>query len=345
MSEKYQLTPMKKKYQLVLSDSIVIGSDTELYRIQALGDFGDVKAGDLGGYIQSEDNLSHLGTCWVYNEAQVYDDAGITGSAQIRDYAFVRGSATVGGEAVVMGNAGVTNMAAVTGHAKVSGNSTVSGGALVCGYAKVYGGSVIRENAVVADFACVDSSVVAGYANIIDHALLENVNYVGDHVMVYGTAQLTGDIIVEGLSNVSCRIERNVRILSGDIRCDISPFYRDNTEARDAIVRKRVECVHRRMHDIDDEDIMYEVLANVLRIRYQGLVVKRDNIIGHWQLVESRDERSVCMSSAHRTDMRGFAEVLNQYDVEIDEDAEQLIDMVAGFGHAKEIKEMMRECE
>ena len=34
-----------------------------LHRIRALRDFGDVKAGDLGGFIESEGNLSHDGEC------------------------------------------------------------------------------------------------------------------------------------------------------------------------------------------------------------------------------------------------------------------------------------------
>ena len=42
---------MEKKYELVKEDSIEVGGST-LYRIKALRDFGIVKAGDLGGYIQ-----------------------------------------------------------------------------------------------------------------------------------------------------------------------------------------------------------------------------------------------------------------------------------------------------
>ena len=36
-----------------------------LYRIQALMDFRDVKTGDLGGWVESEYNLSQKGLCWV----------------------------------------------------------------------------------------------------------------------------------------------------------------------------------------------------------------------------------------------------------------------------------------
>ena len=40
------------KYKLLLEDTKIVGDQT-LYRIQALKDFGNVKAGDLGGYIGS----------------------------------------------------------------------------------------------------------------------------------------------------------------------------------------------------------------------------------------------------------------------------------------------------
>ena len=53
-----------KKYELTEEAIVVDGH--KLHRIRALKDFADVKAGDLGGYVESEDNLSHEGNCWVY---------------------------------------------------------------------------------------------------------------------------------------------------------------------------------------------------------------------------------------------------------------------------------------
>lgn len=58
---------MSKKYKLLKRDYIKIG-DERLYRIQALRAFNNVKKGDIGGYIQSEDNLSHDLGCWVYDD-------------------------------------------------------------------------------------------------------------------------------------------------------------------------------------------------------------------------------------------------------------------------------------
>lgn len=67
------------KYELT-DETIEFGGRT-LYRIKALKDFGGVKTGDLGGYVESEDNLSHEGMCWIYDDAKVYDNVRIANNA------------------------------------------------------------------------------------------------------------------------------------------------------------------------------------------------------------------------------------------------------------------------
>ncbi|HEY5086833.1 MAG TPA: hypothetical protein VII66_05660 [Gemmatimonadaceae bacterium] len=67
-----------------MPDQQIVVAGTTLYRIRALKDFGNVKAGNLGGFVRSERNLSQLGDCWVADDAQVYDDAVISDAAQIR---------------------------------------------------------------------------------------------------------------------------------------------------------------------------------------------------------------------------------------------------------------------
>ena len=70
-----------KKYEL--TNETKTKGYTVLYRIKALVDFGNVRAGDLGGYIEKEENLSHYGNCWVYDDAFVYDDALVCDNARI----------------------------------------------------------------------------------------------------------------------------------------------------------------------------------------------------------------------------------------------------------------------
>ena len=46
-----------KKYELT-EETVVIGDKT-LFRIRALRSFGDIKAGDLGGFIENEKGLAY----------------------------------------------------------------------------------------------------------------------------------------------------------------------------------------------------------------------------------------------------------------------------------------------
>lgn len=59
-----------KKFELT-NEVMELGGKT-LYRIKALRDIGDsVQAGDLGGWIEKESNLSQKGECWVRDDAKV----------------------------------------------------------------------------------------------------------------------------------------------------------------------------------------------------------------------------------------------------------------------------------
>lgn len=92
-----------QKYKLTEETIELVGK--MLYRIEAVRDFGDVKAGDRGGYIQSEKNLSHDGDCWVSGNALVFGDAQVSGNAWVFDNAKVSGNAWVFGNAWVSGDA------------------------------------------------------------------------------------------------------------------------------------------------------------------------------------------------------------------------------------------------
>ena len=77
----------------------------KLFRIKALVAFGDVEKGELGGFIEKEDNLSHDDNAWVYGNAQVSGNAWVYGNAQVSGNAQVFDNARVFGDARVCGNA------------------------------------------------------------------------------------------------------------------------------------------------------------------------------------------------------------------------------------------------
>lgn len=81
------------KYRLDETDTIMFG-DRKLYRIVALRNIGDrVKAGDKGGYIESENNLWHFCDAWVYDNAKVYGNAFVYDNAKVSGDAFIFGFA------------------------------------------------------------------------------------------------------------------------------------------------------------------------------------------------------------------------------------------------------------
>lgn len=87
-----------KKFELT-TEFITNAFGKKLFRIKALVEFGDVKAGELGGYVEKEGNVSQAGNAWVYGNARVYGNAEVSGNAE------VYGDARVCGNAWVYGNA------------------------------------------------------------------------------------------------------------------------------------------------------------------------------------------------------------------------------------------------
>jgi YdcK Beta solenoid repeat len=106
------------KYKLT-ENTKTLENGTILYQIQALKDFDNIEAGDLGGWIEKESNLSQWGNCWVYGNARVFGDAWVYGDAQVFGDATVYGDAQVSGDAQVYGNAWVSGYARVSGDAYI----------------------------------------------------------------------------------------------------------------------------------------------------------------------------------------------------------------------------------
>ena len=117
-----------KKFELT-TEFITNAFGKKLFRIKALVEFGDVKAGELGGYVEKEENVSQDGNAWVSGDARVYGNAWVHGNAKVYDDAWACGNAWVRGNARVYGDARVSGNAWVSGNARVSGNAWVYGDA------------------------------------------------------------------------------------------------------------------------------------------------------------------------------------------------------------------------
>ncbi|MCI6384021.1 MAG: hypothetical protein MR845_03455 [Subdoligranulum variabile] len=100
-----------KKFELT-AEFVTNVFGKKLFRVKALVAFGNVEKGELGGFIEKEDNLSHAGNAWVSDDACVIDNACVSDDALVSGNALVRGNARVSGNAWVSDNA---DFAVVTG--------------------------------------------------------------------------------------------------------------------------------------------------------------------------------------------------------------------------------------
>jgi len=176
---------MEKHFKLTSETKIVSGKT--LYRIQATKDLPNgVKKGDLGGFVEKEENLGN--TAWVYGNAEVYENACVSGNAYVFNNAKVYGNAQVFGDARVYENAVVYGKAGVYGNAVICGNSWVSGNAYVFDNVFVSGNSWVSGNAYIFNNARVyENASVSGDACVFDNAKVHG------NSKIYGNAKLCGN--------------------------------------------------------------------------------------------------------------------------------------------------------
>ena len=158
---------MGKKYKL--TDETINLNGVTLYRIEALKYFGEIKKGDKGGFIESENNLAHEGDAWVSDNAHVYGNACVFDNSQVYGNAFVSGYAQVYGGAFVYGNAWLYDNTRVCGYARVADNARVYGDANVCDDSSVFGSALVYDNAHV-----YGDALVRGYACVCGDAEISN---------------------------------------------------------------------------------------------------------------------------------------------------------------------------
>ena len=186
-----------KKYQRDKSDSIKVNGHT-LYRIVALKDFADVKAGDKGGYVESEDNLSHEGDAWVYDDAKVFGKAFIYDNAKASDNAQVSGNSHIFGNSKVFGNARVRDNSHISDNSQVFGRTLVLDNVRIFGNAKVFGNTFVYRNAWV-----FDNAQVSGNSHIYGKSKVFGNAKVSDNVEVYREARVSGDTEIHGYTKIA----------------------------------------------------------------------------------------------------------------------------------------------
>ena len=155
---------MSKKYELLRQNPY-----NDLYQIRALREFGNVRAGEAGGWIHSERDLSHNGNCWIHrfahvcgdavisdnalicDDVRIYDSVQISENACIRDEAKIFDYARIAGNAVIEDRVVIHDRARIDGNAKISKRSSVEGDVWIGGDAVVAEQQTIRFGTLITD--------------------------------------------------------------------------------------------------------------------------------------------------------------------------------------------------
>ena len=192
---------MEKKY--TLTDMTIVHEGHVLYRIRALKNFGAVKAGELGGWIESESNLSHEGDCWIYGEAKVYGDAIVSNNAIVSANAQIYNNSRIWLDARISGNAKIYGFAEIYERAFVCDTAEVFGKSDVSGNARIFGNSQIFDNAEISGDSRIANSEVS------------NVKISGDSQIANGIIKSRDDIVtISNLGDSSISFYKDVH---GDI--------------------------------------------------------------------------------------------------------------------------------
>lgn len=252
-SNKYVMITDNTKFNI---ENHTINIDgVNLYRIIALKDFSDVRKGDIGGYVESYDNLSQEGNSWLYDSAKCYsngkvlEDAKVKGNSLVYRGAIVKGIAEIEDACLIYDNAVVgegNNECYLSGGVQVYDEAEIKGGKLSDG-ALVYNGSIVADKgqamgrAVVNNAIIFEEGIVSGNAYIENSVVVRGQAEVGQNTKLTGVIQVGGNALIYGNSKIvskateleDFKIEGNNLRINDDVSIISSTAYiGDNTYIR-----------------------------------------------------------------------------------------------------------------
>ena len=173
---------MNKKFELV-KENYIPYKGRKLYQIRALREIqnermiASIKKGELGGYVESEKNLSQEGNSWICQSARIYDNALVKDGALVGNKVVVRGNAII--EDIAYVRAMQHGKTIIEDNARIGGNSTVGSEDPFVSYntaqTAVCGDSVILGNSIIERIHVNDSLI--RNADIVDAQLYDSIIY------------------------------------------------------------------------------------------------------------------------------------------------------------------------
>lgn len=249
MAKKYKVLVPK----LVKFTGVTIGDkevEHKMYRIKALRDIPahNVKAGDLGGWVNRRKILSHEGDCWIGGEAKVFSEdsygASISGNALVTDEAIVYCQGTSGirifENAIVNDNVKIflytrERIARIHGNARLSGKVIAHNPIEITGTiseeASIAEGSSVMGNAHVSGSAKISNSAVLGAARVLGQAKVSKVSTISENAVITDQAEVSASEI-RGTATIS----GSAKVEDGAVVCDSAKVTDNAVVKKNAII-------------------------------------------------------------------------------------------------------------
>ncbi|GBQ77178.1 hypothetical protein AA14337_0739 [Acetobacter malorum DSM 14337] len=183
---KYELTDEQKEHE-----------GSTVYRIRAVRDFEladgqTVKAGELGGWVESYRNLSHVGGAWIADNAAAMDLALVCENALMKGQSCAYGQALARGQSLMDEEAIIADRVVLGGRAELYGRALLDQGTRAEDSCTI-GGDVHVSGGWIGDDASLSGSVrVTGSPEIGGQVELSGSVQVTDNAVLQGNIKLSG---------------------------------------------------------------------------------------------------------------------------------------------------------
>lgn len=165
-----------KKYELVPETNVKFYF-RPMYRIRALKDFSDVKKGQYGGYVESEENLSQTGNCWIYDNSIVCKGSRVINNAVVKDSSTVTGYSEISDDAIVEKGSRIDEHSVVCDQSRVIDSLVTESSAVIYK-------SIVKEDSMIEHGSTVCDAVIGPKAYIKNGAVIRfDINDSDDYVV------------------------------------------------------------------------------------------------------------------------------------------------------------------
>ena len=194
-----------KKYEILMDEKNTIEFEGRvLHRIRALKNFGLVEIGEIGGYVQTEDNLSQYGNCWIYDDAKCMDNAKCTDNSVMYWNSCMYDNSRMFNNSKMYDNTKMFDNSRMFNNSKMSDNTKMFDNAMMYGNSAMYNNSqMFNDSNMFNNTKMYDNSKMYGNSQMRDESMMCDKSMMCDDSRMYDNAMLKNNDKLYGKINKS----------------------------------------------------------------------------------------------------------------------------------------------